>query len=89
MEKCTFCVQRIEETKIRTRNENRSITDGEILPACAQSCPTKAITFGDLLESKSTVNALKKNPRNYMLLDELNLNPALSYLGKVRNSEEG
>ena len=85
MEKCTFCVQRIEEVKIKARNEGRAINDGEIQPACAQSCPANAIIFGDLTDVKSRVAQLKKSGRNYTLLDELNLRPALSYLAKVRN----
>ena len=88
MEKCTFCVQRIEEVKIRARNEGRAIADNEIQPACQQSCPANAIVFGDLTDLKSRVVQLKKSGRNYTLLDELNLRPALSYLAKVRNSEE-
>ena len=87
MEKCTFCVQRIEEAKIRARNEGRAINDGEIQPACAQSCPANAIIFGDLTDIKSRVAQMKKSGRNYTLLEELNLRPALSYLAKVRNGE--
>lgn len=87
MEKCTFCVQRIEEVKIKSRNEGRAINDGEIQPACAQSCPANAIIFGDLTDLKSRVAQLKKSGRNYTLLEELNLRPALSYLAKVRNEE--
>jgi molybdopterin-containing oxidoreductase family iron-sulfur binding subunit len=89
MEKCTFCVQRIEEVKIKARNEGRAINDNEIQPACQQSCPANAIIFGDLTDVKSRVAQLKKGGRNYTLLDELNERPALSYLAKVRNSEEG
>ena len=88
MEKCTFCVQRIEEVKIKARNEGRAIADGEIQPACAQSCPANAIIFGDLIDVKSRVAQLKKSGRNYTILGELNLQPALSYLAKVRNVEE-
>lgn len=87
MEKCTFCVQRIEEVKIKARNEGRPINDKEIQPACQQSCPASAIIFGDLTDLKSRVAQLKKTGRNYTLLDELNLRPALSYLAKVRNNE--
>ncbi|HLA08985.1 MAG TPA: 4Fe-4S dicluster domain-containing protein [Pyrinomonadaceae bacterium] len=85
MEKCTFCVQRIEEAKINARNEGRPINDGEIQPACQQSCPSQAIIFGDLRDVKSRVAQMKKSGRNYTLLDELNLRPAVSYLAKVRN----
>jgi molybdopterin-containing oxidoreductase family iron-sulfur binding subunit len=88
MEKCTFCVQRIEDAKIKARNEGRAINDGEIQPACAQSCPANAIIFGDLTDVKSRVARMKKAGRNYTLLEELNLRPALSYLAKVRNEEE-
>lgn len=88
MEKCSFCVQRIEEVKIKARNEGRAITDNEIQPACQQSCPANAIVFGDLTDLKSRVAQLKKSGRNYTLLEELNLRPPLSYLAKVRNDEE-
>jgi molybdopterin-containing oxidoreductase family iron-sulfur binding subunit len=88
MEKCTFCVQRIEEVKITARNEGRPIKDDEIQPACQQSCPAKAIIFGDLIDLKSRVAQLKKSGRNYTLLEELNLQPAVSYLAKVKNEEE-
>ncbi len=87
MEKCTFCIQRIEEGKIRARNEGRPIKDGEIQTACQQSCPTNAIAFGDEKDLASRVVQMKKLGRNYVLLEELNLDPALSYLAKVRNSE--
>jgi molybdopterin-containing oxidoreductase family iron-sulfur binding subunit len=87
MEKCTFCVQRIEEKKILARNEGRQVQDGEIETACQQSCPARAITFGDLVDLKSRVNRLKHDERDYILLAELNLRPAISYLAKVRNTE--
>jgi molybdopterin-containing oxidoreductase family iron-sulfur binding subunit len=88
MEKCTFCVQRIEEVKIRARNEGRSIKDGEIQTACQQSCPAQAITFGDLVDLRSRVRQLKHDPRDYILLEELNRRPQISYLAKVRNRED-
>ncbi len=88
MEKCTFCVQRIEEGKIRARNEGRSIKDGEIQTACQQSCPANAITFGDLKDLNSKVSTLRHTKRNYVLLEELNLRQGLTYLGKVRNDGE-
>ncbi len=88
MEKCSFCVQRIEQARIRARNENRPIRDGEIQTACQQSCPANAISFGNLLDAESRVAKLKHDGRNYALLEELNLQPALSYLAKVRNDEE-
>ncbi len=85
MEKCTFCVQRIEEKKILARNENRPIKDGEIQTACQQSCPADAIVFGDLKDLKSRVSENKKSGRNYALLQDLNLKPAVTYLAKVKN----
>jgi molybdopterin-containing oxidoreductase family iron-sulfur binding subunit len=88
MEKCTFCIQRIEEAKIHARNENRDIKDGEIQTACQQSCPAQAITFGDLVNPESRANRLKHDQRDFILLEELNLRPAISYLAKVRNVEE-
>jgi Fe-S-cluster-containing dehydrogenase component len=88
MEKCNFCVQRIEETKIRARNENRPIKDGEIQTACQQSCPANAILFGDLADPESRVSAAKHDRRNYVLLEELNLRSSISYLARVRNTEE-
>jgi Fe-S-cluster-containing dehydrogenase component/anaerobic selenocysteine-containing dehydrogenase len=88
MEKCTFCVQRIEDAKIHARNEERSIRDGEIQTACQQSCPARAISFGDLVDADSRVGKLKHNERDYILLEEVNLRPQISYLAKVRNIEE-
>jgi Fe-S-cluster-containing dehydrogenase component/anaerobic selenocysteine-containing dehydrogenase len=88
MEKCTFCVQRIEEAKIHARNEGRNIRDGEIQTACQQSCPARAITFGDLVDADSLVGKLKHDERDYILLEEVNLRPQISYLAKVRNTEE-
>jgi molybdopterin-containing oxidoreductase family iron-sulfur binding subunit len=86
MEKCTFCIQRIEEVKIRARNEGRDIGDSEIQVACQQSCPANAISFGDMTSAESRVNRLKHDRRDYILLEELNLRPQISYLAKVRNS---
>jgi Fe-S-cluster-containing dehydrogenase component len=85
MEKCTFCVQRIEEAKIHARNEGRNIRDGEIQTACQQSCPARAISFGDLVDVDSRVGKLKHDERDYILLEEVNLRPQISYLAKVRN----
>ncbi len=84
MEKCTFCVQRIEEAKIRARNEGRAVRDGEIQTACQQSCPAQAITFGNVIDSESRVARLKRDHRNYVLLEQLNLRPPTSYLAKVK-----
>ena len=85
MEKCTYCVQRVSEARINSRNENREIRDGEIKTACQQVCPTQAIVFGDLNKADSGVSKRKASPRNYVLLHELNTRPRTTYLASVRN----
>ncbi len=89
MEKCTFCVQRINGGRIEAKLAGKKVGDGaddvRVQPACAQSCPTQAITFGNLLEAQSKVTQLKDNPLNYGLLSELNTKPRTTYLGRVRN----
>jgi molybdopterin-containing oxidoreductase family iron-sulfur binding subunit len=89
MEKCTYCLQRIEAVKIRAKNEQRAIADGEIVPACAQVCPTEAIVFGDLNDERSRVRALHADPRCYGVLDEVNTKPRTRYLARLRNPAEG
>jgi len=83
MEKCTFCVQRIRFGEDRARDEGRNVRDGEIIPACAQACPTKVIVFGDLKDGESTVSHLAKDERGYRVLQEVNTQPAITYLKKV------
>lgn len=85
MEKCTYCIQRIEKAHIAADCEQRRITDGEVVTACQAACPTQAITFGDLRDPGSEVNRAKASPRNYELLEELNTRPRTSYLAQVRN----
>jgi MoCo/4Fe-4S cofactor protein with predicted Tat translocation signal len=88
MEKCSYCIQRIQETKIRTEKENRRVRDGEILTACQQVCPTQAITFGDLNDPNSKVAKLQKLPRVYGMAEELGTRPRTKYLGYVRNPND-
>ena len=85
MEKCTFCVQRIRGTQRTATMENRHIEDGEVMTACQQACPSRAITFGDLNDPQAEVVEMKKNSRRYEVLSYLNTKPRLSYLGRVNN----
>jgi len=85
MEKCTFCIQRIQNVKIKAKNARRAIVDGEIRTACQQTCPTGAIVFGDLNDPKSNVRRLQNGRRSYAMLEELNVRPRLQYLARVRN----
>jgi molybdopterin-containing oxidoreductase family iron-sulfur binding subunit len=89
MEKCTFCIQRIRAAEIKAKREHRKVADGEIEPACLQSCPTRAFTFGDLLDPDSKVSQLtRKDPRRYHVLEELNTKPAITYLRRIKNDEK-
>ena len=88
VEKCSFCVQRIQEAKMKAKLEGRQLRDGEIQPACVQSCPSKALVFGDLSEPESRVSKLMANERNYHLLEELHTLPSVGYLTKIRNRNE-
>jgi molybdopterin-containing oxidoreductase family iron-sulfur binding subunit len=85
MEKCTYCVQRIERARIATRIEGRSIADGELMTACQQGCPTQAIVFGSLNDPSSKVSQLHADGRRYDLLHELGTRPRTAYLARVRN----
>jgi Fe-S-cluster-containing dehydrogenase component len=85
MEKCTYCVQRIQEVKIVTKNAGQPIVDGMITPACAQACPTTAITFGDLNDTTSAVARAHNSDRAYKLLAEVNTKPRTAYLARIKN----
>jgi molybdopterin-containing oxidoreductase family iron-sulfur binding subunit len=105
MEKCTFCVQRIRTVKDKAYAEDRAVQDGEVIPACAQSCPTSAIVFGDTLDKDSRVAKLwkehqvergtyqhtkdakkDKNLRGYRIFEELNVDPSVMYLERIREN---
>jgi molybdopterin-containing oxidoreductase family iron-sulfur binding subunit len=85
IEKCSMCVQRVQEKKLDAKLEKRPLKDGEIKPACAQACPADAIVFGDLNDPGSRVSKMFKEKRNYHLLEELHTLPSVGYLTKVRN----
>lgn len=83
MEKCSFCIQRIKSAHDRAKNENRAIRDGEVVPACVQTCPTDALLFGNLADPQSTVRKRLADPRAYQVMGYLNTKPAVIYLKKV------
>jgi molybdopterin-containing oxidoreductase family iron-sulfur binding subunit len=85
MEKCTYCVQRINHARIEAKREDRDIRDGEVVTACQAACPTRAIVFGNLNDRQSQVARLKAAPRSYGVLAELNTRPRTSYLARIRN----
>ncbi|HYT54742.1 MAG TPA: TAT-variant-translocated molybdopterin oxidoreductase [Verrucomicrobiae bacterium] len=85
MEKCTYCVQRINVAKIEAEKENRPVRDGEIQTACQAACPTQAIVFGDINNREAAVAKLKSESLNYGLLTELNTKPRTTYLAKLKN----
>jgi molybdopterin-containing oxidoreductase family iron-sulfur binding subunit len=88
MEKCSFCVQRIQEAKLEARRQGAAVEDGDVQTACQQSCPARAIVFGDLNDPSSEVARLSADPRRYRVLEELNVRPSVAYLRLVRNRRE-
>jgi molybdopterin-containing oxidoreductase family iron-sulfur binding subunit len=85
MEKCTYCVQRINLTRNQARREGRGLKDGEVVTACQQACPADAIVFGDINDKASKVSKAKSGPRNYAMLAELGTRPRTTYLSDVTN----
>ncbi|GAC1469003.1 MAG: TAT-variant-translocated molybdopterin oxidoreductase [Isosphaeraceae bacterium] len=85
MEKCTYCVQRINQARYTAEIENRRVRDGEVVTACQSACPTRAIIFGDITDPESAVSRHKADTRNYGMLAELNTRPRTTYLWKLKN----
>ena len=85
MEKCTYCVQRIQAVKIHAKNQRRPIVDGEIRTACQQVCPTQAIVFGDLADTASQVARAHADSRAYGMLAEMSFHPRTMYLARIRH----
>jgi molybdopterin-containing oxidoreductase family iron-sulfur binding subunit len=88
MEKCTYCVQRIQQARVAAHNEGRGIRDGDIQTACQSACPAEAIVFGDVNDPSSRVSQWKAEARNYALLGELNTRPRTTYLAEVKNPND-
>ena len=89
MEKCTFCIQRIQDARRKAKTERRRVADGEIQPACAAACPAGAIVFGDVNDANSRVARLSKSDRNYRMLEELGIKPSVTYLADISNPAAG
>jgi molybdopterin-containing oxidoreductase family iron-sulfur binding subunit len=85
VEKCTYCVQRVQNGKIVAKREGRGLRDGDVKSACQQACPAEAITFGDINDPESAVSKARETDRNYALLAEVGTRPRTRFLGKIRN----
>lgn len=90
MEKCTFCVQRLQESKLNAKKENRALKDGDVMPACAQACPTHAIHFGNVNDPESDISKVRfkeQNNRKFYALEQLHTLSNVNYLTKIRNTD--
>ena len=85
MEKCTYCIQRINERRIQSKKDGSQILDGEVQAACQQACPTQAIAFGDLNDPESRVAQMRQTPLHYELLGDLGTKPRTTFLARIRN----
>ena len=85
MEKCTYCVQRINQARIAAKRDDRKIQDGEVVTACQSVCPSDAIVFGDINDPESQISKVKTSPLDFSLLEELGNRPRTTYIGRVRN----
>jgi molybdopterin-containing oxidoreductase family iron-sulfur binding subunit len=88
MEKCTYCLQRVQNAKIQTRVEGRRIEDGELQSACQAACPTQAIVFGNIKDPQSQVSKNHADARTYDMLGDLNIKPRTKYMVRVRNTHQ-
>jgi molybdopterin-containing oxidoreductase family iron-sulfur binding subunit len=90
IEKCSFCVQRIQEGKLAAKNENREVADNDVRSACQTACPTNAIVFGNANNPNSEVNKRRNNsgPLAYQVLEEINVRPGVHYTAKIHNNNE-
>jgi molybdopterin-containing oxidoreductase family iron-sulfur binding subunit len=89
MEKCSMCVQRIEEARALSRREGRALADGDIHTACQQSCPSQALVFGDSNDPTSALSRVAADGRGYQILEEINIRPQVTYLAQVRAEPTG
>jgi molybdopterin-containing oxidoreductase family iron-sulfur binding subunit len=88
MEKCSFCVQRIQDGKLTAKREKRALKDGEIKTACQTACPADAIVFGDMNMADSEVSKNMKNDRAFGVIEEIHTLPSVNYLTKIRNKDQ-
>ena len=86
MEKCTYCVQRINRVKLEAKTHSRKLQDGDIKVACEQACPSQSIVFGDMNDKTSRVAKARADSRRYDVLAELNVKPRTTYLARIRNA---
>jgi molybdopterin-containing oxidoreductase family iron-sulfur binding subunit len=88
MEKCSFCIQRIQAGKLSAKRENRKMQDGDVKTACMTACPSNAIVFGDMNDPTSEISKLYKNERSYHMLEEVGIKPSVVYMTKIRNVQD-